>query len=127
MLELEDGSIVKKSKGVNSDSLTKEDYENMFFNNKNIVAKKSNSIVDLAKGTVNIYKNKETFLNYNSYTKRNKIYNLDGLWENTKPIWYSNLKPINGALARKIIKFRTDNDTIKEFPLVTNYYSFFIV
>ena len=34
MLELDDGILIKKAKGVNSSSLTFEDYINMFYNLK---------------------------------------------------------------------------------------------
>jgi hypothetical protein len=85
MLELEDGTIIKKAKGVNSDSLTVNDYENMYLKSKDATALKSHSNLDFSEGTVNIY-TKSITIRYNSYSKREKIYNNEGLWIETKPM-----------------------------------------
>jgi hypothetical protein len=89
MLKLEDGTIIKKAKGVNSDSLTINDYENMYLKSKDSTALKSSSNLDFIEGTVNIY-TKPIIIRYNSYTKREKIYNNDGIWIDTKPIIFYN-------------------------------------
>jgi hypothetical protein len=87
VLILEDGTIIKKAKGVNTDSLTLNDFENMFYNNKKATALKTHTNLDIVKGTVNI-STKSVLISPNSYTKREKIYNDKGLWINTKPIFY---------------------------------------
>jgi hypothetical protein len=83
MLELEDGTIIKKAKGVNSNSLTINDYENMYLKGKDSNAEKTYSKLDFSEGTVNIYK-KSNIIRHNSYTKREKIYNNEGLWIDSK-------------------------------------------
>ena len=85
MLELEDGTIIKKAKGVNSDSLTVNDYEDMYLKSKDATALKSHSNLDFSEGSVNIY-TKSTTIRHNSYLKRDKIYNNEGLWIDTKPL-----------------------------------------
>ena len=73
-----DGSIIKKSKGVDSKSLCLDDYVNMYLYNKDSKAIKSYNERNYEKGYVNIKKG-DTILKHNSYTKREKIYNEDGL------------------------------------------------
>lgn len=84
-LLIENGKIIKKAKGVFSNSLTLNDYENMYLHNKNIFATKGNTKIDYEKGTVNI-KDKQALLRHDAYNKRIKIYNNKGLWIDTKPI-----------------------------------------
>jgi len=94
MLELVDGTLIKKSKGVNSNSLTSEDYINMYYNNKNITAIKSQSKSDFVEGSVKIY-NKNVTLRYNSYDKREKLFDKDGLWINTRPLIFNKPESIS--------------------------------
>jgi hypothetical protein len=96
MLELEDGTIIKKAKGVNSESLSIKNFEDMYNKSKDALALKTQSKLDFLDGTVNIY-TKSTTIHYNSYIKREKIFNDDGLWIDTKPIIYNNtiLNPDN--------------------------------
>lgn len=78
LLLLENGQIIKKAKGVNSGSLSSTDYENMYLYSKNVEAEKNFSTQSIRDGTVNIYK-KTAILNFNSYKKREKIFNKEGL------------------------------------------------
>jgi DNA polymerase elongation subunit (family B) len=78
LLETEEGRIVKKAKGVDSKSLTLDDYINMYINNKNVTAIKRQSKSDFIEGSVKIY-DKNVTLSYNSYNKREKLLNKDGL------------------------------------------------
>ncbi|KAK6981654.1 hypothetical protein R3P38DRAFT_417176 [Favolaschia claudopus] len=77
LLELYDGKLIKKAKGVNSNSLTLEDYINMINNKKDIIASKTQSKANFTTGSVNIY-NKNVTLRYNSYDKREKLFDKDG-------------------------------------------------
>lgn len=84
MMELYNGDLIKKAKGVYAENLNKSDYENLYYKNQGVKAIKGDTYVDFEQGTVNI-KDKEVMLHYNAYTKRQKIFN-EGLWVDTKPI-----------------------------------------
>ena len=86
-LILSNGNTIIKAKGVINNSLTVEDFKTMFYENKNIQTKKSNTISNYNKASVLIEK-KDIILNYNSYTKREKIYNDKNIWIDTKPLRY---------------------------------------
>nr|QWO71376.1 DNA polymerase [Calocybe gangraenosa] len=88
-LILINGETIIKTKGVINNSITVEDFKSMYLSNKNITATKYNSIINFPKAYVLIEKKKVT-LNYNSYTKRNKIFNKEGLWIDTKPLNINN-------------------------------------
>ncbi|KZT15563.1 hypothetical protein NEOLEDRAFT_1081995, partial [Neolentinus lepideus HHB14362 ss-1] len=88
-LVLNNGDTVIKTKGVINNSISLEDFKEMYFNNKNIQATKFNTITNYEKASVLIEK-KDIVLNYDSYTKREKIFNNDGIWINTKPLIYNN-------------------------------------
>lgn len=62
----------------------------MYWLKKNISAKKYNSKTNYGKASVLIEK-KDVILNYDSYTKRDKIYTNEGLWTDTKPLLYNKL------------------------------------
>lgn len=87
-LELYDGSIVKKAKGVDSKSLCLDDFVNMYLYKKDVKAIRNFGERSYEEGFVNI-KQGTTVLRHNAYTKRDKIFNSDGLWINTKPLVYS--------------------------------------
>lgn len=89
-LLLNDNTTVIKAKGVTQGSLTIEQFKDMYYNNKNILTKKSHTIKDLSKGFVNLT-NKDILLKYDSFLKRIKIYDRNGLWVDTKPITYNNI------------------------------------
>lgn len=84
MMELYNGDLIKKAKGVYAENLNKSDYENLYYKNIDVKAIKGDTYVDFEQGTVNI-KDKEVMLHYNAYTKRQKILN-EGVWVDTKPI-----------------------------------------
>ena len=78
-----------KTKGIINKSLTVEHFKDMYWNNSNITATKFNTITNYQKSSVIIEK-KDVVLNYDSYTKREKTYNNDGIWIDTKPLNYYN-------------------------------------
>ena len=88
-LILNNGETIIKTKGVINNSLTVEHFKDMYWNNKNITATKFNSITNYQKASVVIEK-KNVVLNYDSYTKREKTYNNEGIWIDTKPLNYYN-------------------------------------
>lgn len=101
MMELSNGDLIKKAKGVYAEKLNKSDYENLYSKNIDVKAIKSDTYVDLEQGTVNI-KDKQVMLHYNAYTKRQKIFN-EGVWVDTKPIvisYKTNLDISNGNHGR---------------------------
>ena len=57
----------------------------MYWNNKNINVTKWNTLTNYEKASVLIEK-KDVILNYNSYTKREKLFNEEALWIDTKPL-----------------------------------------
>lgn len=85
-LVLNDRSVIIKTKGLNNNSLTLNDFKNMY-KGINVKGVKKYSIVNYTKGSVVIDK-KDIYLNYNSYRKREKIYQ-DKKWVNTKPLYYN--------------------------------------
>jgi DNA polymerase type B, organellar and viral len=88
-LSLYDGRIIIKTKGVLNTSLTLEDFKTMYYLSENVKGIRSSTETDYKEGFVSI-KDKEVILNYNSYTKREKIYS-NNLWTDTKPLVYNNL------------------------------------
>jgi hypothetical protein len=65
-------SIVIKTKGLNSNSITLDDFKDMY-NCINIKGIKQNTITNYGKGSV-VIGQKDVILNHNSYKKREKIY-----------------------------------------------------
>jgi hypothetical protein len=61
----------------------------MYWNKSNVTATKSNTITNYSKGSV-LIEEKEVVLNYDSYTKRHKLYNDEGTWIDTKPLEANN-------------------------------------
>lgn len=90
-LILNNNEIIIKAKGVKSNSLTLEDFKNMYFNKENIKTTKFNTITNFEKGSV-VIENKDIILNFDSYKKRKKIYNDKGLWIDTTPLIINNNK-----------------------------------
>jgi len=91
-LVTEKGDTIIKAKGVSNNAISLEDFKTMYWNNKNIQTIKLNTTKYIQKGYVSI-DNKEITLNYNSYTKREKIFSHkdETLWINTKPLTYTNM------------------------------------
>ncbi len=82
-----EGVVIKKAKGVYSSSLNLKDYVDMYLNKQDVLAEKNYSIINYNKGSVNI-DTKETILHHDAYTKREKVYNSNGKWIDTKPLVY---------------------------------------
>lgn len=88
-LILKDGSMVIKSKGVSSSSLTEDDFKAMLLNNEKIKAYKYSTTTNFEKASVLIDK-KEVLINPNSYNQREKICDETGNWKDTKPLIVNN-------------------------------------
>lgn len=115
-LKTKDGKVKMKAKGVISASLSLSDFKDMYLKSKSIQGDKSSSIISYSKGSVTIKESKIT-INWNSYTKREKIYNpKTNLWIDTKPLYLNTLiKSISVYTPKNIIKFvsvSTNTDTI---------------
>lgn len=81
------GGIVKKAKGLNSKTLEKNDYIEMYKGNDVKTGLKTSSATNYYQGSVVI--NEETItLNAESYLKRTKIYEHN-IWIDTKPLLYN--------------------------------------
>jgi len=85
----EDKTIIK-TKGVLSNSLTLEDFKTMYFLSKNVSGTKRYTTKNYMKGFVSI-EEKEIFLNHDVYKKREKIFNKENHWIETKPLLYNNI------------------------------------
>lgn len=86
----QDGKFIKRAKGVNTESLSYNDYDYVnLLNNHNVDATKKNSIKDYNKGSVSTV-SMDVMLNADAYIKRSKLY--DGnIWINTKPIYINDI------------------------------------
>ena len=89
LLLTEDCKIIKKAKGVSSDSLSISDYETMYLDSKSVTGIKTYGITSHSKGSVTI-KSQKVVIDWNSYKKREKIYIKD-MWINTKPLYINTL------------------------------------
>ena len=89
-LILNNDQIIIKTKGIINNSITVEDFKNMYWNNSNVTATKFNTVRNYQKASVIIEK-KDVVLNFDSYTKREKIYNNEDIWIDTKPLNYNNI------------------------------------
>jgi hypothetical protein len=89
-LVLENGEVIIKSKGVDDESMNLEDFKALYYKSERIKAIKTQTIRDFAKGSVTI-EDIEAYVSSESYTKREKIYNSDNLWIDTKPLVYDNV------------------------------------
>ena len=85
-----ENDIIIKCKGVTNDSLTLENFKQMYLNSENVFANKKSSVTDLSKGSV-IITERKIKIQYNTYLKRTKIYNKFGKWVDTKPLYYNNI------------------------------------
>ena len=57
----------------------------MYLKSQSVKGNKVYTKKDLSKGSVSIFNDSEVNVNWNSYTKRSKIYG-NGLWIDTKPL-----------------------------------------
>lgn len=85
--------VVKKAKGVDSSKLTVQNYVYMYKYNTNITAYRLETKKSYEKGSV-IFKLNEIVLNFDSYTKRQKIYDIFGFWIDTKALFYNDNKSL---------------------------------
>ncbi len=85
-------SIIIKAKGLNSSSITLEDFKNMY-KGINVVGIKQNTETNYEKGSV-IIGQKEVILDHNSYKKREKVYQ-NSKWVDTRPLSYKNNNSYN--------------------------------
>jgi len=90
-LVLENGDTIIKTKGIINKSLNLQDFKDMYWNKKYINVTKWNTLTNYEKTSVLIEK-KDVILNYDSYTKREKLFNEKGIWINTKPLSIYNNK-----------------------------------
>ena len=74
-----------KAKGVLDNSLSLANFKDMYFKKLNIKARKTESKSNPKEGYVNINE-KDITLRFDSFSKRDKIYNRKGRWIDTKPI-----------------------------------------
>ena len=70
-------------------SLSLDDFKNMYYRQQNVIAIKNDSKTYYDKGSV-VISTKTVNLNHDVYKKRQKIFNKEGLWVDTKPL---NIKP----------------------------------
>ena len=88
-LVLDNNEIIIKAKGIKNNSINLEDFKAMYFNKRNISAKKINTKTNYEKGSV-LIEEKNVILNSDIYSKREKIYNDKGIWIDTKPLKLNN-------------------------------------
>ena len=73
--------------------MTVQNYVDMYKYNTHISVTRLEAQKSYAKGSV-IFKLNEILLNFDSYTKRQKIYNIFGLWIDTKALLYNDNKSL---------------------------------
>jgi len=61
----------------------------MYWNKENVITSKLNTKPNYKKAKV-LMEKKDVILKFDSYTKREKIYNKKGIWTNTEPLIYNN-------------------------------------
>lgn len=89
LLTTKDKEIIK-AKGIFSDSLSLADFENMYLNSKSVQGEKSSTITNYSRGSVTI-QTKNITIDWNSFKKREKLFDSNNLWIDTKPIYIDNL------------------------------------
>lgn len=90
-LLVEGGKVIKKAKGVSPDSLSYSDFKDMYLHSKSIQGEKTSGEINQSKGSVTI-KTRNVTINWNSYKKREKVYNpKTNLWTDTRPLYFDNL------------------------------------
>jgi hypothetical protein len=89
ILVFNDDNYIVKAKGVSAHKLSLFDFETMYYDHKDLFVEKGDTKLDYIKGTVNI-KTKTAILRHDAYTKREKIFNSNGLWIDTKALILNN-------------------------------------
>ena len=90
-LVLNNNKTIIKTKGVLKESLTLEDFKTMYLKSKNVSGIKTYTTTDYTKGYVSIDE-KEITLSHDVYKKREKVFNKENLWVNTKPLIINNVE-----------------------------------
>lgn len=85
-----DGKIINRAKGINSSSLSYDDYASLLHDKNVYTAKKKQSKIDWSIGHVVIEEKDNITINSNNYTKRVKIHS-DEVWVDTKPVFINNI------------------------------------
>lgn len=88
-LVLKDGTLVKRAKGVDPNTLSYEDYLSLL-KGTDVNASKKSSIKDYTQGSVNITC-LDILLKADAYSRRVKLYDDNNIWVNTKPLYIDNL------------------------------------
>lgn len=116
LLLTNEGKCIKKAKGVNSDSLTLADFEAMYFNNTSVLAQKLSSEIFTGKGFV-IIKKVDITLNWDSFKKREKIFNYkSNLWVDTHPIYIDTVTlSITNYKPKHIVKYEKTSKHIVKY------------
>lgn len=84
-LLLENGETIIKAKGVLNKSLKLKDFKDMYYSKIKVKERRIESKTEYDKGSVTIF-SKNIIINSDSYLKRTKLYNSDGIWIDTKPL-----------------------------------------
>jgi hypothetical protein len=85
-LKTKTGHIIKKSKGLSSKVLIFDDYISLF-SGQNVERTRLITIRNYNQGSVTVNVPQKIKLNGNSYTKREKIFDNNNIWINTKPLY----------------------------------------
>nr|QBM09675.1 hypothetical protein [Dactylella sp.] len=109
--------IVIKSKGVFS-SLDLEKFKQLYLK-QNVTGIKSDSKKDWSAGYVTIG-TKEIDINWDSYTKRTKVYDELGNWVDTKPLVLKDGILLDNEIDKEIVK-ESNGDNNDELLLVSNF------
>jgi len=84
-----EGKEIKKAKGISPESLSLSDFKSMYFKSQSVKGAKTSSIINYNKGSVSI-EEKEININWNSYQKREKIFE-SALWIDSRPLYIDTL------------------------------------
>jgi len=105
-LLLDDGTIIKKGKGFSTDSVSLFEYEQMYLYSQSIEANRISGKINYSLGSVMI-DNKKIIIDWNSYIKREKIYDFKtNIWTDTRALYYDNLtRTITVYIKKDIINF----------------------
>nr|QWO71373.1 DNA polymerase [Termitomyces sp. DKA64] len=105
-LKLDNEEVIHRAKGVTNYSLSFSDYKSMYLNSESIQGTKISGIINYSLGSV-LIKTSPIEINWNSYTKREKIYDSKtNLWIDTEPLYIDTLtKSITLYKPKNIIKY----------------------
>jgi hypothetical protein len=96
VLKTKVGKEIKKAKGAVKYSIPYSYFQYLYLHSKSIKANKTFSTINYSKGSVTI-ETKEIDINWDSYTKREKLYDpKTKLWTDTRPLYIDNLTSPKG-------------------------------